>query len=401
MDRTILLIDMDAFFASVEQQCNPALRGKPVAVVGQGKRTVVTTASYEARACGVKTGMTVPEALKTCPQLIIVKGDNAKYTHTSQELEELYLRYTPLVEIYSVDEAFLDVTGSAHLFGGPESLARQIKGEIGKLFGITATVGIGPNRVVAKVAAELSKPDGLRMLTPEDVPSVWKELPVGRLWGVGPALARKLNAMGINTAYQLGQAPLGLLKAHFGFMGVHLKALGMGLDPTEGIRTSARSIGHSTTLPRDIEDEREIRQVLLRLSEMVGSRARIHGYEGNVVALTVRTSSFITLTRRRSFSVRTNDTHLIYEKALEIFRETRIEEPVRLLGVALSGLSPVAGQSLLLPEMQKRRRLMQVVDEINHRHGLFTVTWAGAVTDLLHSGVISPAWRPSGLRRTL
>jgi DNA polymerase-4 len=398
----IILVDMDAFFASVEQQSNPALRGKPIGVVGRGKRTVITTASYEARAFGVKTGMTVPEALKLCPHLIIVEGNNAKYTYTCQRLSELYQRYTPSVEVYSVDEAFLDVTGSAHLFGGPEKLAKRIKEDIRKLFGLKATVGIGHNRLVAKMAAELSKPDGLRRITPEEVPEVWKSLPVEQLWGVGPALARRLNALGIKTAYELGRTPLTVLKAHFGLTGVHLKALGLGLDPSERhCQQGPRTIGHSTTLPRDIEDEKEIKQVILRLSEMVGSRARRHGYEGRTVVLTVRSSSFTTITRRRTLNAYTNDTHIIYQRALEIFKEIDLSEPVRLLGVALSGLRPVADQPVLLPEIERKRRLLRTLDRINDKHGAFTVCWAGTVTDLFHSGVISPAWRPSGLRRSL
>ncbi|RME65287.1 MAG: DNA polymerase IV, partial [Nitrospirae bacterium] len=185
MQRQILLIDMDAFFASVEQQCNPALRGRPIAVIGSGKRTVVTTASYEARARGVKTGMNLYEAKRACPELVVVVGNNHKYTHTCAKLKEIYLRYTPDVEVYSVDEAFLDVTTTAHLFGGPLQIGKRIKATIKKTFGINATVGIGPNKLIAKLAADLSKPDGLRWIKKEEVSEVLEGLPVEELWGIG------------------------------------------------------------------------------------------------------------------------------------------------------------------------------------------------------------------------
>jgi len=402
LNKQILLVDMDAFFASVEQQCNPALRGKPVAVVGPGKRTVITTASYEARSFGVKTGMTIPEALECCPQLIIVRANNAKYTYTSQVLSKLYQKYTPLVEIYSVDEAFLDVTGSAHLFGGALELAKKLKSEIGSLFGLKATVGIGPNRLVAKTAAEISKPDGLREITPEQVPEIWKQLPVDKLWGVGPRLARKLNSLGIKTAYELGQCATTWLKAHFGLVGVHLKALGLGIDPTENVSShNPKSIAHSITLQKDIEEEKQIRQVLLRLSEMVASRARKYNYEGKTIALTVKTSSFTTTTRRKTLTTYTNNTHTIYLTALDIFKHICPSEPVRLLGIALTNLRTANTQPALLSEIEKIRRLLQSIDTINEKHGAFTVCWANTLTELFHSGVISPAWRPSGLRRSL
>ncbi len=402
MERAILLIDMDAFFASVEQACNPALRGKPIAVVGAGERTVVTTSSYEARARGVKTGMNLYEAKRVCPELIVVVADNHKYTHTCRELEKLYWRFTPQVEVYSVDEAFLDVTGSAHLFGGPEALAKRIKEDIRRLFGLKATVGIGHNRLVAKVAVELSKPDGLRWIKKEEVPEVWKSIPVGQLWGIGPALARRLNTLGIKTAYELGRTPLTLLKAHFGLMGVHLKALGMGLDPGENLtQKGPRSIGHSTTLPRDITTEEEIKQVLLRLSEMVASRARRHNYEGRTVGLTVRFSSFTTIHKNRTLRIHTNDTHLIYRTCLEILKGLCLNEPIRLLGVRLSDLREAGSEPSLFPETDRRRRLLQAVDSINNRYGSFTLTWAGTLTDLSRPGVIAPSWRPSGLRKSL
>ena len=202
--RTILLIDMDSFFASVEQQSNPALRGKPIAVVGSKKRTVITTSSYEARRFGVKTGMNMWEAKKLCPHLIFVVGDNRKYAHTCEGLEKIYSSYTSEVEVYSIDEAFLDITGSCSLFGSPLEIGKKIKQRIKKEFGLNSTVGIGPNKLIAKLASDLSKPDGLMFMTPETIHGVLEKLPVKELWGIGKMTMKKLNFLGIYTCGQLG-----------------------------------------------------------------------------------------------------------------------------------------------------------------------------------------------------
>ena len=181
----ILCVDMDAFFASVEQRDNPALRGKPIAVTGAGERTVVTTSSYEARGFGVKTGMTVYEARRLCPHIILVTGDNKKYARICGRLEEICLRFSPDIEIYSIDEVFLDITGSHHLFKGPENCARDIKETVKKELGITCTVGMGPNVLIAKLASDLAKPDGLRWISEDGVAAVLETLPVKKLWGIG------------------------------------------------------------------------------------------------------------------------------------------------------------------------------------------------------------------------
>ncbi len=405
MESTIMLIDMDAFFASVEQQSNPALRGKPVAVTGGGTRTVVTTASYEARKFGVKTGMNIYEARSVCPELIIVKGDNSKYTHTCAVLKTLYLQFTPQVEIYSVDEAFLDITDSHHLFGGPMNVGKRIKEGIKRRFGINATVGIGPNKLIAKLAADISKPDGLRWIRKDEVPEVLEGLPVEKLWGIGKGIARRLETLDIRTCGELGRAPVGVLRSHFGIMGEHLKMMGQGIhagdvtgDEGDG---EVKSVGHSMTFPRDLWKRPEISRELLRLSEMVGARTRRYGLRGRVVSLTVRYRSFETFTRRRRLECSTNDTRRIYRAALCILDGIRLREPVRLLGVTLSGLENIRGQRPLFHEEQRREDLLRSMDDLNQRFGSLTVTWGACLNPLRHPGVISPAWRPSGIRRSI
>ena len=268
---------MDAFFASVEQRDNPALRGKPIAVTGGGERTVVTTSSYEARAYGVKTAMTVYEAKRLCPSLILVTGNNRKYAQICTLLEEICLRFTPDIEIYSIDEVFLDITGSYHLFGSPEHLAKSIKDTVKNELGITCTVGMGQNILIAKLASDLAKPDGFRWIGEDAVASVLDALPVKKLWGIGPHTEEKLRAMGITTCGELGRAPLSLLVERFGIMGERLHAMGNGRveRPLEIVPPEPKSIGHSITLPKDLWKREEITSCLLRLSEKVGFKSRV------------------------------------------------------------------------------------------------------------------------------
>ncbi len=409
-EKIILLVDMDAFFASVEQQSNPALRGKPIGVTGSGHRTVITTASYEARRYGVKTGMNIHEAKALCPPLILVTGDNDKYTHTCATLKEVYLGYTPLVEIYSVDEAFLDITESCHLFGDPLEVGRMIKEEIRRRFGINATVGIGPNRLIAKLASDISKPDGLRRVRAEEVASLLENMPVEELWGIGRKTTERLRRMGIRRCGELGRAPAGLLRSRFGIIGERLKALGLGIDPTP-VRAGrdhdgddageTKSIGHSTTLARDLYTRTEMTPHLLRLAEMVGSRARRHGFRGRTIGVVIRYRSFETFTRQRRIDSPTNDTHRIFHAAMDMLNSVRLREPVRLLGVTLSGLEGVSGQMTIFAEQQKRTALLETIDRLNLKYGSHTLTWAACIGKPLHKGVISPAWRPSGVHKSL
>jgi DNA polymerase-4 len=274
MSPIIMCIDMDAFFASVEQQVNPKLRGKPIAVIGSGGRTVITTRSYEARAYGVKTGMNIYEAKKLCPDLILAVGDNEKYAHTCNELSVIYSKYTPDIEIYSIDEAFLDITTTQHLFGGPEAIGFAIKKEVKDQFGINCTVGIAPNILMAKLASDIAKPDGLQWIKSEDTETLLKDLPVKDLWGIGSATAEKLEQLGIRTCAELGKAPASLLRNKFGITGETLKHMGHGRcdRPLIVKEEDPKSIGHSLTLPKDISDREAIKAELLKLSSMVCSR---------------------------------------------------------------------------------------------------------------------------------
>jgi DNA polymerase-4 len=401
MPAIILCIDMDAFFASVEQQANPRLRGKPVAVIGSGGRTVITTRSYEARRYGVKTGMNIYEARRLCPHLVFVTGDNEKYTHTCRALRKLYLEFTPDVEVYSIDEAFLDITASHHLFGGPETIGSCIKRRIQDLFGINGTVGIGPNILIAKLASDMAKPDGMQWIKPEDVDSTLAELPVSELWGIGHRTAEKLALLGIRTCGELGNAPASLLRSTFGIIGESLHAMGRGRCTRRLIlrEEDPKSIGHSMTFPQDLCDSIQIEAQILKLSEMVGTRARKYGFAGRKVMVTVRYPDFETFSRQAALHDLTNHTHEIYHAARSILGSLRLRAPVRLLGVCLSGLERENGQMHLFAEFSKKKALLRAMDTVNDRHGDFKLTWGSCLAHRDPPRVISPAWRPSGVKQ--
>ena len=395
---------MDAFFASVEQRDNPALMGKPIAVTGAGERTIITTSSYEARAYGVKTGMTVYKAKRLCPHIILVTGDHKKYGQICTRLEEICLRFTPDIEVYSIDEVFLDITGSHHLFGGPEQLARSIKGTVKDELGLTCTAGIGPNILVAKLASDLAKPDGLLSIGEEKVASILESLPVRKLWGIGSHTEERLRVMGVTTCGELGRAPLSLLKKRFGIMGEHLKEMGTGRleRPVEADSPEPKSIGHSITLPKDIWKREEITDCLLRLSERVGRRARRYGHKGKKITVTVRYSDFKTFTKQITLPAYTNDTGEIYRSAVAVLDGIRLRGSIRLLGVSLSGIGKDGHQMLLFEETEREKKaaLAKAMDTVNDKFGEHTVTYASTITQDDDHKVISPAWRPSGVRKS-
>ncbi|MBI1921814.1 MAG: DNA polymerase IV [Geobacter sp.] len=405
MTRTILHIDMNAFFASVEQQADPALRGKPIAVIGSGGRTIITTASYEARAFGVKTGMTVWEGKRACPELTLVVGDNRKYTHASKEIVKIFRDYTPLVEVFSIDEAFLDITGSLGLFGSAERIAMLIKSRIRHNLGLTCSIGIAPNKLLAKLASDMQKPDGLTVIRPEEVTNTMERTPIKDICGIGRKTERQLTLLGIRTCGDLVRFPVPVLKKRFGIIGERLHLMGLGVDdapvvPDEEVE-EVKSVGHSTTLDRDLTERRDILRCLLQLSEMVGRRARRYGVQGKTVTLTVRYTDFTTFSRQESQGGYINLSDDIYRAAVAILDSIELVQPVRLLGVRISSLRH-QGEQLPLFESERKKALATcVMDNVNNRYGDFMVTFGSLLeTEEKERGshVIAPAWRPDGIR---
>ena len=401
--RVVMHLDMNAFFASVEQQSDPALRGKPIAVIGRG-RTVVTTASYEARAFGVKTGMNTWEARQACPHIIFVVGNNRKYADTSTRIIAMMREFTPLVEVFSIDEAFLDVTGSLGLFGSAETIAYRLKARIRHQLGLTCSIGIAPNKLLAKLASDMQKPDGLTVIPPEEVSEVLEDLPVGEICGIGRKVEKKLADLNVFSCGQLGRYPLHILKRRFGIIGERLQQMGQGVDDSPVVPTTeseeVKSVGHSMTLPRDEIGRNTLPRYVLQLAEMVGRRARRYGVKGKTVHLTIRYGDFSTLGRQQTRNTPTSQSEEIYRDAMAILDSFDLSEPVRLVGVRITNLTHQVEQLPLFDQERKSTLLSHAMDEANDRFGEFMVTF-GSVLESEERGshVISPAWRPDGIRR--
>jgi len=379
MGRIILHVDMDAYFASVEEISNPFLKGKPVLVAGDPEtRTTVSTANYQARKYGIKSGMPLKQALRLCPDAEIVVGDFAKYLSATARLFEIFKQFTPFVELYSIDEAFLDITGTMHLFGGAEAAAVKIKEKIKDELGLTCSVGISPNKLLSKLASDTVKPDGLTVIKREDVPALFKDLPVEKLWGIGEKLALKLNSLGIRTCRELGDYPVEELTDIFGVNGSVLHSMGRGEYSSEVKlfchQEECKSMGHSYTLFRDTSNPVLVQSTLYRLCEQVGRRLRKDGYRGKTVTLVVRFSDFETLVRQKSVQSHTDDGGIVYGVALSVMNTFRVKKPVRLVGVSVSNLIKGQESIPLFERDRKRELLMSAADRINDRFGEFTVS---------------------------
>lgn len=379
MDRVILHVDMDAYFASVEERSNPFLKGKPVVVSGDPEtRTIVATANYKAREYGIKSGMPLKQALRLCPQAEVVVGNMAKYLSATSRIFEILKEFTPWVERYSIDEAFLDITGTMGLFGSETAAASKIKERIRTKLGLTCSVGIAPNKLLAKLASDMVKPDGLTVIKREDVPELFRELPVEKLWGIGEKLALKLNSLGIKTCRELGEYPEEKLTAVFGVNGHVLYRMGRGEYSSEVKlfchEEECKSMGHSYTLFRDTSDTVLVESTLFRLCEQVGRRLRKDGYSGRTVTLIVRFSDFETLARQKSVQSHTDDGGIIYGAALSVMKTFRMKKPVRLVGVSVSNLINGQESVPLFERDRKRELLVSAADRINDRFGEFTVS---------------------------
>jgi len=377
--RIILHIDMDAFFISVEQRDDPSLRGIPAAVCGSLSRSVVTSANYEARPFGLRAGMPVQEAKRRCPQLVLVKGNHEKYTESSARIFSILKQYTPRVEVASIDEAYLDITESQLLFRSPFHIGESIKKRILKEEGLTCSVGIAPNKLLSKLGSRLKKPDGLVIILPENVGRILEDLPVGRLYGIGPKLEEELKSTGIFTCGQLGRFSIPLLNKRFGTIGGRLHEMGLGIDESPVVpfdeEEEAKSISHSVTLEEDSSEPELLRKVLLQLSERVSRRMRRDGYYGKRVILTVRYADFYTFSKQKSLTQMINSGNEIYRQSLQIFESISHPKPIRLLGVGVSQLNKEWCQLDLFERREKKDNLLKTMDRVNERFGDWTLTW--------------------------
>ncbi|OGP53955.1 MAG: hypothetical protein A2162_00680 [Deltaproteobacteria bacterium RBG_13_52_11b] len=378
-DRIILHIDMDAFFISVEQRDDPSLRGKAAAVCGSLSRSVVTSATYEARPYGIRAGMPVQEAKRRCPPLILVEGNHEKYTKAAARIFSLLKEVTPLVEVASIDEAYLDITHSQLLYRSPENIAQSIKDRIREREALTCSIGVAPNKLLAKLGSRLKKPDGLVVIEKGEVERLLEELPVSKLFGIGPKLERELQAIGISTCGQLGRCPVAVLNKRFGVIGKRLHEMGLGLDDSPVVpfeeEEDAKSISHSVTLEEDTSDPPVLRKVLSQLSEKVSKRMRRESFYCRRVTLTVRYSDFYTFTKQKTLSQPINSGNELFRHALEIFVSIRHPKPIRLLGVGASLLKKEWHQLSLFDRPEKKDNLLKAMDRVNERFGDWTLTW--------------------------
>ena len=379
--RIILHIDMDAFFISVEQRDNPALMGKPAAVCGSLSRSVVTSATYEARPFGIRAGMSTQEAKRRCPQLILVEGNHSKYTETSARIFSILKEFTPLVEVASIDEAYLDITQSLLLFQSAFHISKSIKDRIRQSEQLICSIGVAPNKLLSKLGSGLKKPDGLIIIRKDDVREILEDLPVSKLYGIGPKLAEALNSIGIFACGQLGRFPVDVLSKRFGVIGERLHEMGLGLDDNPVVpfdeEEDAKSISHSVTLEEDTSDPKMLRKVMLQLSERVSRRMRRDGFYGKRIAITVRYSDFFTFSKQKTYSKWMNSGNEIFRHALEIFESIPHPKPIRLLGVGMSQLKKEWCQLDLFEKKDKKDNLLRAMDRVNERFGDWTLTWAG------------------------
>ena len=393
---------MDAFFASVEQRDNPRLKNKPIAITGSSSRTVLVSPSYEARAFGVKTGMTKPQAQKLCPGIIFVTGNTSKYTDACSQIVKILYRYTPDIEVFSIDEFFLDITNTMHLFGAPLEMALAMQKDVRDKIGLSCSVGIACNKLLAKFASDRKKPGGIFEIKPGKENDVLENAAVDELCGIGKSLKEALSGMGIFTVGDLRRHGPAALKKAFGINGLKLHLMASGKDSSPvipiGDEGEARSMGHSMTFKSDTSDPQALSRYLLELSDMVGRRLRKAGLSAQCIKLTVRYKSFQTFTKQKTLESATDDTKQIYTNAQSILRSIRLKEPVRLLGISAARFSndPTCGS--LFEESKRKYRINRVLDSINERFGDAAVSFASLIVPSGHSKVISPAWRPYGER---
>jgi DNA polymerase-4 len=381
--RAIIHVDMDAFYASVEQRDNPELRGKPLIVGGDARRGVVVAASYEVRKYGVRSAMPMARALKQAPHALVVRPRFSAYSEASEQVFSIFERYTPLVEPLSLDEAFLDVTASVGLFGAPADMARRIRKEIASETGLPSSAGIASVKFVAKIASDVAKPNGQREVRAEETVAFLAALPVGRLWGVGPKTEEALKRSGLETIGDVAKRDAAWMEARWGASGRHLWELANGIDPREVVPDrEAKSVGAEDTFDEDLTGLEALSPHVHAQALRVGRRLRRAGVKGRVVQLKVKFSDFTQVTRRTTLPSPTDDGQTLYRVARELLEKTHEGRPIRLTGVSMQELGMGGGEARQLglftePEKPKRSdKLNAALDKIAERFGSKAVTTA-------------------------
>jgi DNA polymerase-4 len=389
--RVIFHIDMNAFYCSVHEAAEPELyRGKALAVAGsvEARKGIVVTSSYPARARGVRTGMTVREALRLCPQLLLLKPDFDLYRSYSLGFLRIAGDYSPLVEAVSIDECYLDITGSKQ-FGTPLAIAEKVQRRIRDELGLPCSVGVAPNKLLAKTASDMEKPNGLTVLRLRDVPNLLWPRPCGDLYGIGGKTAAKLDRLGIRTLGALAAAEETFLTAHFGSVGHWLKRAANGIDdsPVTAGREPSKSVGHTVTLPEDITVPAEAHRVLLNLADQVTRRLRRKGLVAATVQITIRRPDMKTITRAITLPYPADEMSAVHKAACALYdKHWPDRSPVRLLGVACQNLREKSEVPMQLDlfdyrEQPKKEQLTSIMDQIRDKFGESAIVTAGMLGD--------------------
>ena len=368
----VLHVDLDAFYASVEVQKDPSLAGRPVVVGGAGSRGVVMSASYEARAFGIRNAMPAVRARRLCPDTVFLPPDFESYRAHSNRFREVLLSVTPVVEPIALDEAFLDVAGAVLLFGPPEEIAERVRREVRSEVGVTCSVGVAPNKLLAKLASRQAKPDGLVVVRDDEVAAFLEPLPARALWGVGEKTVETLGRLGVKTVGDLARTPPAVIARLIGDQHARdLHDLSRGIDGRPVVPyESPKSVSHEETFDVDLDAEEDLLREALALSHRVASRLRKDGYRARTVVLKVRLANFTTLTRSRTLPAPTDVAADLYQVASELYRGLPgARRRVRLLGVAATGLLPAGAEQLALLRGERWRDVERAVDRIERRFG--------------------------------
>ncbi len=384
MERVIFHLDMDSYFASVEQQANPKLRGRPIVVTGRPRITsVVAASSREAKKYGIKSAMNTWEARKLCPQVLLIPGNPAKYDWLSRQFLSILKKYTPRIEPFGIDEAFMNLTDRIAPDADPRDIAQQIKNKIQKRLGrwITCSIGIAGNKLLAKLASDLDKPDGVTLIEEKDIPDLLKRTPLTDLCGIGPRIERRLTLLGIENLHDLGRCPESKLRKEFGVIGSRLKLMGQGKDPSPVLpiwhKEPTKSVGNSLTLPRSKRTPQKAMPILFRLCQQVARRLRKKGFLGRTVKLITRDEDFITYGKQLTIKPETDDGNRIFRICNQIKETMNFPQRLTLIGVRVSSLRKKDQLSRsLFPAQRKREKLLRTIDSINQEYGNGTLYFA-------------------------
>jgi DNA polymerase IV len=381
--RRIIHIDMDAFFAQIEQRDTPEYKNKPLIVGGPLNRGVISSASYEARKYGLHSGMPLSRAKRLCPEGIFVPVNMEKYLKESMRIREIFFQFTPLVEFIGCDEAFLDITGCQKLFGNELEIAKKIKGKIYEQTNLTSSAGIGPNKFLAKLASSIGKPNGLTVLeNTREVMEKVKLLPVSYIWGVGRVTDQELKSMGIKTIGDLAGAPLLIIENKFGDLGRTMHEMANGIDNRKvESNQEPKSIGREVTYGKDVDDFGILRSTLLLLSQKISRNLHLKKYKGKAVTLKVRFSDFKTVTRRATLKNYTSGIFDIHRSSVLLLKNLDLKrKKIRLIGVSVSSLRPTFMlENLLSPDKSVDENLAEAIDRISDKFGENKLTIARLV----------------------